>query len=1071
MRNTIQKLVGVITIILVLLSFGNVNAQTISQPGGPYDADGSTLILLTFEGDTPYANLASGTVGDATTTGTPTIVGDRPLWEYGPSVSFDPGDYLQIADDDALDLTGDWTIEAWIKLDQAATSDPGNQDILWKPNRTDNQSGWWHGNYFVEVRDVGNDFDVSSGSSDEGGNLKNIDSCGSGCPGGVLNSGNWYHITFIRDASENTHYQIVHDENMDHKWTLSQTFDYTPKLNNNPLFLGTNGNGRFMDGLINQLRLSNTARTFAPIVDNVSNLTNPQSASSSYTVTAEVEAFQRLNGAGEDEEINTVTLNYNTGSDWQTVSMSNTSGNTYEGAIPQQTAGTVVEYYVSATNNAGQKSVYPFDAEETNPVLFSFAVDAPKEKVLFFDFEEGTGDPEDKSGFGNEVTTVGTPVYNGSTQKKGDYSLIFDGSDDLVRSYGPLADEEFTIDFWLKAGDFSQDWEYIVNKPAIEPQLWGENTFEIYANPASKLTAGVWNSSGGSTRIELVNTALTQGNWYRVVMIVKEAPELTETYGIYFRLHDNNNTLLEADTAGFNNRPTESRYPVRIGKNGGDTETPPYFDGEVDNFSYYNYAREVVDLDKNMTGGENWRMLSSPVEDATYDDLLGDFWTQGVSNSDSPDNGSSNILVYDASVPGFVSISDQTNKITPGKGFIFYAYSDDDYNSTNEGFPKTLNLAGYENEAPVDVQTEASEFNLLGNPYSKYIDYSELSLGGSDGLNDNWNSTIYIYDPNKSGGADYISYNGSTGDITDGLISPYQGFFVEAAAGATNFKLPFSAKTDSEGSFYGKEASSQESIIKLSITKDDATANNYLTFMENGLMGKDSKDAYDLPSMSNTFMSFYSVVNGSKFEINNLPKAFEEELSIPLDFDQYKDGKQVFGSYELTWPEMNNIPADWEITIEDKKTQEVINITELSSYNFKVEKSEVSNKTPVSVNTSLNEQKVKATNARFVLTISALQSTGVENEKEEPYGIQLYQNYPNPFNPTTNIGYEISSTQEISLTVHNVMGQKVATLVQGTQRAGQHQATWNAENMASGVYYYRLKAGNYVQTQKMTLIK
>jgi len=84
---------------------------------------------------------------------------------------------------------------------------------------------------------------------------------------------------------------------------------------------------------------------------------------------------------------------------------------------------------------------------------------------------------------------------------------------------------------------------------------------------------------------------------------------------------------------------------------------------------------------------------------------------------------------------------------------------------------------------------------------------------------------------------------------------------------------------------------------------------------------------------------------------------------------------------------------------------------------------------------------------------------------------RLLQNYPNPFNPTTKIHYELQFTNDVDLSIYNLLGEKIATLVSENQKAGYHQVEWDASNFASGVYYYSLKAGEFRDVKKMVLIK
>jgi hypothetical protein len=84
---------------------------------------------------------------------------------------------------------------------------------------------------------------------------------------------------------------------------------------------------------------------------------------------------------------------------------------------------------------------------------------------------------------------------------------------------------------------------------------------------------------------------------------------------------------------------------------------------------------------------------------------------------------------------------------------------------------------------------------------------------------------------------------------------------------------------------------------------------------------------------------------------------------------------------------------------------------------------------------------------------------------------RLIGNYPNPFNPTTTITYELSAASDVRLEVYDILGRHVQTLAYGHQAAGHHTATFDANGLASGMYLYRLQAGNQSQTKRMLLIK
>jgi hypothetical protein len=88
-----------------------------------------------------------------------------------------------------------------------------------------------------------------------------------------------------------------------------------------------------------------------------------------------------------------------------------------------------------------------------------------------------------------------------------------------------------------------------------------------------------------------------------------------------------------------------------------------------------------------------------------------------------------------------------------------------------------------------------------------------------------------------------------------------------------------------------------------------------------------------------------------------------------------------------------------------------------------------------------------------------------------PFEYALDQNYPNPFNPVTTIQFSLEKPGKTVLEIYNVLGQKVATLVDGELSAGAYRYQWNASGMASGVYFYRLRSDNFVATKKMLLVK
>jgi hypothetical protein len=103
------------------------------------------------------------------------------------------------------------------------------------------------------------------------------------------------------------------------------------------------------------------------------------------------------------------------------------------------------------------------------------------------------------------------------------------------------------------------------------------------------------------------------------------------------------------------------------------------------------------------------------------------------------------------------------------------------------------------------------------------------------------------------------------------------------------------------------------------------------------------------------------------------------------------------------------------------------------------------------------------------ITVNTL--VAVREELAAPQGFALENNYPDPFNPSTTIGYRLPVRSHVTLLIYDMLGRAVATLVNGQQNAGTYSISFNAGGLASGAYFYRLQAGAFTETKKLTLIK
>jgi hypothetical protein len=499
-------------------------------------------------------------------------------------------------------------------------------------------------------------------------------------------------------------------------------------------------------------------------------------------------------------------------------------------------------------------------------------------------------------------------------------------------------------------------------------------------------------------------------------------------------------------------------------------------------------------MERMITGSTGWRLLSSPLSTA-YEDLLDKTITQGYSGayystgSNPGDTLQPNVMWYDetyhtnsAGLPAtdndrWRAPASASTNLTPGRGLYTFIFGDIDADPLyNDKFPLPINLIvqGQENEGngtEVDLNvsyTAAADsgWNLVGNPFAASINWDDVS----NWTKTNIDQTIYVWDPAAT---TFRTWNGSTGDLpSQGLIAPFQGFWVKANAANPSLKVGKEAKTFG-GTFVGKAVSKSAQQPKISIhvrSKDGHEAATHLMFSENAKLGKDPYDAYQLvpPPGIQAYVSIStSAENGTPFAINNLPRHFGKTIEIPVYVDAYKNGFSSNTDLELSFQKLDDLPAGWSVQLRDNRTKAKIDLNHTNSYSF-VSKASSKRKAP---NYGMGSKPKIAGNhnsdsPRFTIIISP-----GEDAADLPSSYKLEQNYPNPFNPTTNIQFDLPLQTYTELTIFDMLGRKVETLVSKELQAGTHTYIWNAAGVSSGIYLYRLVTSENVTTKKMTLIK
>lgn len=483
-------------------------------------------------------------------------------------------------------------------------------------------------------------------------------------------------------------------------------------------------------------------------------------------------------------------------------------------------------------------------------------------------------------------------------------------------------------------------------------------------------------------------------------------------------------------------------------------------------------------MKQTISGSNGWRLLSSPLS-SDYGDLFDAITTQGYSGSSlgnaSIDSLQPSVLYYVESYPGtdnqrWRAPSNASASTQNGRGLYTYIFGNIATDSRyNNPLPVDLTVEGQEPSGAVDfgvTYTIAADsgWNLLGNPYTATIDWDD----SGNWTKTNIDNTIYIWDYTTS---QYKTWNGITGDLGDGLISPFQGFWVKANDVNPTLTVEEDAKT-TNGDFVGKIVSGNnnpEPKFSIELSDDVKRISTHFMFSKSAKLNKDSKDAYRLvpPPGISTYLDLASVSeNNNRFSINNLPRDFGIPIKIPLSIDAYEKGYSADKPLHFVFKDFKNIPVGWSIYLVDTKSNTEINILTERTYLFN-HTGERRKAAPNNVLGSKPKITVKASSKnRFYLRIDP-----GNDASDLPDEFMLSQNYPNPFNPSTEIKFTLPVQSNAVLEVFDILGRKITTLVSEELPAGQHIYEWDARRQSSGIYLYRLITSQGIQVKRMTLLK
>lgn len=478
-----------------------------------------------------------------------------------------------------------------------------------------------------------------------------------------------------------------------------------------------------------------------------------------------------------------------------------------------------------------------------------------------------------------------------------------------------------------------------------------------------------------------------------------------------------------------------------------------------------------------LTGNSCWRMLSSPVQNKSYADLMSTIWTQGVDGA-NVESGTPNVFLWpdiagnnnsDWTPPGNLN----TN-IEAGSGFMVSVFElhdgpDANYDEEFEPFPRKLTVTGSENPPLIFTGTNSNEggWTLTGNPFKTPISIDELfNEPNTNGLME----VVYVWDRNTETGeggnppqsefGSWRTYSAlsNIGDIEHGAISQFQGFFVQNIdENFSSSQISYSddIKTD-EAQFYGKQAGLNS--VRLSLQGESLYSSMWVNFSHYGNSERLNGDALKLHPLSEEYALISTRKHDELFDIAHFPDK-PDKINIPVNVETTRSG-----SYTITATDFS-VPSNLNLYFIDAENNKSIKLDESFSYQFNLNHAQKTDTNNL-INCGMAPQKARNLSSdRFRITTEPLSNDDL------PEKVTLNQNYPNPFNPTTQITYQLPEQSEVQLHVYDMLGRQIETLVNETLQAGTHSVNFNAENLSSGVYLYRLQTGNSVLTRRLTLVK
>ncbi|MEZ4763527.1 MAG: T9SS type A sorting domain-containing protein [Calditrichia bacterium] len=381
----------------------------------------------------------------------------------------------------------------------------------------------------------------------------------------------------------------------------------------------------------------------------------------------------------------------------------------------------------------------------------------------------------------------------------------------------------------------------------------------------------------------------------------------------------------------------------------------------------------------------------------------------------------------------------------PGNAFWIYLRNDAQGSvaSTSPDFPESRVLP----TEPYNYTLQPG-WNQVGNPFTVPVNWSQVSADLKDSL------AVYAWD---NGWGSLAKKSGWTPQIQqDFAMAPFNGYAIFNPTGAA-MTLTFDPLAATESNRLPKELAANEWQLQL-IAEGERTFDVNVIGMRNDALP--TRDALDFRNPTPVARDFVSL----QFHRPEWQSRYQDFCSDfrPVDADGqiwYFDLRSSNRVSDFFVNGVESLPAGFRLQLVDRKYNNIIELTSESIVRLR----------------DLDASE----NNRFALlagTPAFIEAQSGAIEMIQPESYALLSNYPNPFNPETYIRYRLSAPGNVELAIFNILGQQVVTLVDREQPAGFYEIRWDGRNSfgqetASGVYIYRLKVNDFVDSFKMIKLK